>query len=127
MVAAGQACHERRLRQFRCSGQVNWTLSRRAALIVPIYLEATGDDTEQRLSRAIRRACPTFDDDLSLTLLLKNLRRGVGLPSGKKALIVLDQFEQWLHAKRGQTNQELPAALRQCDKVTPECPSRDHA
>ncbi len=89
--------------------------------IVPIYLEATGDDTEQRLSRAIRRACPAFGDDLSLTLLLKNLRRGVGLPSGKKALIVLDQFEQWLHAKRGQTNQELPAALRQCDGERVQC------
>ena len=89
--------------------------------IVPIYLEATGDDTEPRLSRAIRRACPAFGEDLSLTLLLKNLRRGVGLPSGKKALIVLDQFEQWLHAKRGQTNQELPAALRQCDGERVQC------
>ncbi|MFM9963809.1 MAG: serine/threonine-protein kinase [Planctomycetaceae bacterium] len=92
-----------------------------AADIVPIYLEATGDDTELRLSRAIRRACPAFGDDLSLTLLLNNLRRGVGLPSGKKALIVLDQFEQWLHAKRGQTNQELPAALRQCDGERVQC------
>ncbi len=90
--------------------------------IVPIYLEASGDDTELRLSRAIRRACPGFGDDLSLTQLLKNLRRGVGLPSGKRrALIVLDQFEQWLHAKRGQTNQELPAALRQCDGDRVQC------
>lgn len=92
-----------------------------ASDIVPIYLEATGDDTELRLSRAIRRACPEFGDDLSLTLLLKNLRRGVGLRSGQKALIVLDQFEQWLHAKRGQTNQELPAALRQCDGERVQC------
>ena len=30
-------------------------------------------------------------------------------------LLVLDQFEQWLHAKRGQENTELVAALRQCD------------
>ncbi|MBC7820648.1 MAG: protein kinase, partial [Planctomycetaceae bacterium] len=93
-----------------------------ASDIVPIYLEASGDDTEVRLSRAIRRACPGFGDDLSLTVLLKNLRRGVGLPSGKRrALIVLDQFEQWLHAKRGQTNQELPAALRQCDGDRVQC------
>ena len=89
--------------------------------IVPIYLEATGDETELRLSRAIRRACPAFGEDLSLTLLLKNLRRGVGLPSGKKAVLILDQFEQWLHAKRGRTNQELPAALRQCDGERVQC------
>ena len=30
-------------------------------------------------------------------------------------LLVLDQFEQWLHAKRGEENTELVAALRQCD------------
>ena len=29
--------------------------------------------------------------------------------------MVLDQFEQWLHAKRGEENTELVAALRQCD------------
>lgn len=79
-------------------------IPRLAPDIVPIYLEASGDDTELRLSRKIRQACPGYGDDLSLTLLLTNLRRGVGLPSGKRALIVLDQFEQWLHAKRGLTN-----------------------
>ncbi len=30
-------------------------------------------------------------------------------------LLVLDQFEQWLHAKRGEENTELVKALRQCD------------
>ena len=30
-------------------------------------------------------------------------------------LIVLDQFEQWLHAKSGEEDTELVAALRQCD------------
>ena len=30
-------------------------------------------------------------------------------------LLVLDQFEQWLHARRGEENTELVAALRQCD------------
>ena len=37
------------------------------------------------------------------------------LPSGQKVLLVLDQFEQWLHARRGEENTELVAALRQCD------------
>ncbi|MFM9964256.1 MAG: protein kinase domain-containing protein [Planctomycetaceae bacterium] len=97
-------------------------IPRLAEHIVPIYVEASGDETEQRLARAIRRACPALnDDELSLTVLLKTLRRGIGLPGGKKVLIVLDQFEQWLHANRGQTNQELPAALRQCDGDRVQC------
>ena len=89
--------------------------------VVPIYLEASGDETELRLARAIRRACPEFGEELSLPLLLKSLRRGTGLPSGKKALIILDQFEQWLYAKRGQANLELSAALRQCDGERLQC------
>ena len=44
-------------------------------------------------------------------------RAGPGhvLPPERKVLLVLDQFEQWLHAKRGEENTELVAALRQCD------------
>ena len=30
-------------------------------------------------------------------------------------LLVLDQFEQWLHTSRGEQNTELVAALRHCD------------
>ena len=37
------------------------------------------------------------------------------MPPERKVLLVLDQFEQWLHAKRGEENTELVAALRQCD------------
>ena len=37
------------------------------------------------------------------------------LRPGQKVLLVLDQFEQWLHARRGEDNTELVAALRQCD------------
>ncbi len=43
------------------------------------------------------------------------LRRGQGIPLGKKVLIVLDQFEQWLHAKKEDQDTELVQALRQCD------------
>src|SRR5262249_45390933 len=37
------------------------------------------------------------------------------LELGQKVLLVLDQFEQWLHAKRNEENTELVQALRQCD------------
>jgi formylglycine-generating enzyme required for sulfatase activity len=36
-------------------------------------------------------------------------------------LLVLDQFEQWLHAKRNQENTELVQALRQCDGDRVQC------
>ena len=37
------------------------------------------------------------------------------MPPERKVLLVLDQFEQWLHARRGEENTELVAALRHCD------------
>ncbi len=40
---------------------------------------------------------------------------------GKKVLIVLDQFEQWLHAKKEEENTELVQALRQCDGGRVQC------
>src|SRR5262245_33656694 len=48
---------------------------------------------------------------------LAAIRHGRVLQGGQKVLLVLDQFEQWLHAKRGAANTELVAALRQCDGV----------
>ena len=41
--------------------------------------------------------------------------RGISL--SKKVLIVLDQFEQWLHAKKEAEHSELVQALRQCDGI----------
>ena len=46
---------------------------------------------------------------------LSALRRGRVLRPGQKVLLVLDQFEQWLFARRDEQNTELVAALRQCD------------
>src|SRR5439155_95307 len=36
-------------------------------------------------------------------------------------LIVVDQFEQWLHAKKEEQNTELVAALRHCDGGRVQC------
>jgi serine/threonine protein kinase len=52
---------------------------------------------------------------------LAALRRGQGIPAGKKVLIVLDQFEQWLHAKKKEENTDLIQALRQCDGSWVQC------
>ena len=57
----------------------------------------------------------------SLKETLAALRRGRGLAPRQKVLIVLDQFEQWLHAKKDYENSELVQALRQCDGEHVQC------
>lgn len=89
-------------------------LPRLAPHVVPVYLEAT-TDLEARLHHRLERACPKLGSNLRLPDMLAAIRRGDGLPPGSKILIVLDQFEQWLHANRQGLETELVLALRQCD------------
>jgi serine/threonine protein kinase/formylglycine-generating enzyme required for sulfatase activity len=90
-------------------------LPRLATHMHTVYLEATPEETETRLLRSLRRACPGLSAQASLVDSLMAIRQGRALPAGQKVLLVLDQFEQWLHAKRAEENTELVAALRQCD------------
>ncbi len=83
--------------------------------VLPVYIEATPEETEARLLKGLRKVCPELSRDLGLVDSLAKLRKGRVLPPERKVLLVLDQFEQWLHAKRGEENTELVAALRQCD------------
>ncbi len=83
--------------------------------VLPVYIEATPDETEARLLKGMRKVCPELPRALGLVDSLANLRRGRILPSESKVLLVLDQFEQWLFARRGEENTELVAALRHCD------------
>ncbi len=90
-------------------------LPRLARSVVSVYIEATADETEVRLLRGLRKICPDLPSERSLVEILAMLRRGTLLRHGQKSLLVVDQFEQWLFARRGQTNPELISALRQCD------------
>ena len=83
--------------------------------VLPVYVEATADETEARLLEGSARLCPGLPRGSGLVDSLARLRRGRVLPPGQKVLLVLDQFEQWLHARRDEENTELVAALRQCD------------
>ncbi|MCY2965944.1 MAG: serine/threonine-protein kinase, partial [Planctomycetota bacterium] len=89
-------------------------LPRLSDQVIAVYVESTGDETENRLLHGLRRRCPAIPDNLPLKETLALLRRGTGLLAGKKVLIVLDQFEQWLHAKREEEHTELVDSLRQC-------------
>ena len=84
-------------------------------MFLPIYIEATPLETEARLLKGIRKVCPDMPIELNLVDTLASLRRGHGTKPGQKVLLIIDQFEQWLFARRAEQNTELVAGLRQCD------------
>jgi serine/threonine protein kinase/formylglycine-generating enzyme required for sulfatase activity len=90
-------------------------LPRLSTDVLAVYIEATSEETETRLLRGLHKACPGLPSDITLVGAIAALRRGGALRSGKKVLLVIDQFEQWLQSRRGQENTDLLAALRQCD------------
>lgn len=105
-------------------------LPRLANHVRPLYLEATCDDTEQRLGKLLLKSFPELPAG-SLVEALGSLRRraghgtstrcaGASVPA-TKVLIVLDQFEQWLHARLDDPDAELVRALRQCDGGRVQC------
>ncbi|MFK7737218.1 MAG: protein kinase [Pirellulaceae bacterium] len=79
-----------------------------------VHVEASSDETEERLTSLLRSSCPTLPQDRSIVELMKMLRNGFGPPAGDKVLIVIDQFEQWLH-HGDDASDFLINALRQCD------------
>lgn len=81
--------------------------------VVAVYLEATPDETETRILRGLEKRLAELSKCQNLTDKLASLRRGQG--GAKKVVIIIDQFEQWLHAHRPDPDCELVKALRQCD------------
>jgi serine/threonine protein kinase/formylglycine-generating enzyme required for sulfatase activity len=99
--------------------------------VLAVYVEATAQETEIRLLNCLRKRCPSLADNLGLKATLAALRRGQGIAVNTKVLIVLDQFEQWLHTnpltpslslgERVQGEGDLVQALRQCDGGRVQC------
>jgi serine/threonine protein kinase/formylglycine-generating enzyme required for sulfatase activity len=89
-------------------------LPRLAPQVRTVYLDAD-DDLERRLLHRLRKLGSTVDPRLDLAATLAAFRRGALFPQDAKVLIVIDQFEQWLHANREGMGTELVNALRQCD------------
>ncbi len=85
-------------------------LPRLSAGVIAVYVEATPEETEARILRGLRKQSPELANGLGLVATFAALRR-----EGKKVVVVLDQFEQWLHAHRAERDTELVDALRQCD------------
>jgi eukaryotic-like serine/threonine-protein kinase len=100
--------------------------------VVKVYVEASGSghpgggSTEERLLRNLCRqfpdlVVPASKEPLGLVGAVTALRRGQGLAPGQKVLLVIDQFEQWLHGHGGEGEGELILALRQCDGIHVQC------
>jgi serine/threonine protein kinase/formylglycine-generating enzyme required for sulfatase activity len=96
-------------------------IPRLGSQIISLYVESTPLDTEARLLNALRRHFPELALQLDLTETLRAVRRGNLVDHGKKVLIVLDQFEQWLHGRTDVQNPDLLRALRQCDGTHLQC------
>ena len=88
--------------------------------IVTIVLEATADLTEKQLFAAIERHCSNLTSS-TLPEALAEIRRGGGIGRNRSLLIVLDQFEQWLHAHPDPADTELVRSIRQCDGARVQC------
>ncbi|MFM7039252.1 MAG: serine/threonine protein kinase, partial [Planctomycetaceae bacterium] len=79
------------------------------------YVEATVGDTEVRILKALRTTWPDLPQ-ADLPELFHRLReQGQWLPLGQRLVVVIDQFEQWLHAKQSFSQERLTLALGQCD------------
>ncbi len=89
--------------------------------VTVVYIEAGPEGTETRLVSGLRQTLPSLDEEASLTKVLAALRRGQVPRVGKKVLLVLDQFEQWLHAHRAEESTSLVRALKQCDGQHLQC------
>jgi formylglycine-generating enzyme required for sulfatase activity/class 3 adenylate cyclase len=96
-------------------------LPRLSDKVIAVYVEATEAETETRLLNGLRKRCPDLPGNLDLKETLAALRLGKGVPAGKKVLIVIDQFEQWLHARQEEQETDLVKALRQCDGSHVQC------
>ena len=77
-------------------------------------MEATAADTEVRILKQLHKQIPRLSANLSLPEACAELRK-TGAGRNRKLLIVIDQFEQWLHAHPELKQTQLVDALRQCE------------
>lgn len=81
--------------------------------VVSVYLEATPDETEIRILRGLRKALPELPPELGLVESFIWLRQRE--KSASRVVVILDQFEQWLHGHGAEKETDLVKALRHCD------------
>ena len=96
-------------------------LPRLASRVITIPVQAARERTESELLRAIQKKYRDQFENSTLTESIASLRRGQGLEDDQKVLLIINQFEQWLHATQQEKKGELFNALRQCDGGRVQC------
>ena len=90
-------------------------LPRLAKHVLSVYLEATPERRRHGCSMACARRALNCRPSWGWSIRWRACEEARSFAPGQKVLLVLDQFEQWLLARRGAENTELVAALRHCD------------
>ena len=83
-----------------------------------IFVEANHRNTEQRLARRLSQHTDRIEAANvaeGFAAVRRRFEEGTSSPSSKHLLVVIDQFEQWLHGRDLTESAELVEALRQCD------------
>jgi serine/threonine protein kinase/formylglycine-generating enzyme required for sulfatase activity len=89
--------------------------------VAALYIEAAPSGTETRLLDGLRKLRLVGGECGTLAEVLALLRRTGDPVSGKKVLLIIDQFEQWLQAAGDVRETGLVQALRQCDGAHVQC------
>lgn len=78
-----------------------------------ISVEATGEDVVAAIRNELAKALPSISPAMPLAECFAGLRNQRW--TDRKVLVVIDQFEQWLHRVSQSDRSPLIEALRQCD------------
>jgi serine/threonine protein kinase/formylglycine-generating enzyme required for sulfatase activity len=95
-------------------------IPRLSADVTSIYIQATAEDTEQRLTSQIALRSTSeclVDESADVVEAFTTIRRN----RRKRTVIFIDQFEQWLFAHPDCVREPLTQALRQCDGEFLQC------
>ncbi|TWU16727.1 bifunctional serine/threonine-protein kinase/formylglycine-generating enzyme family protein [Allorhodopirellula heiligendammensis] len=84
------------------------------------YVEANAKHTESRLLNALSSLLDPSERPRALIETMASIRKGA-VAGDKKVVVILDQFEQWLHAHPIMDDAELINAIRQCDGIHLQC------
>ncbi len=88
--------------------------------VIPVYVDSSESDTEARLEQQLNHRLPHVSSCKALQEYCEEIRIR-SRDRKQKVLLVIDQFEQWLHSCHDVRDSDLVKALRQCDGVQLQC------
>ncbi|MCC9658448.1 bifunctional serine/threonine-protein kinase/formylglycine-generating enzyme family protein [Rhodopirellula halodulae] len=85
-----------------------------------VSVEANAKHTESRILSELQKLDSSVAQQTTLIGAMAQIRKN-SVSGGKKVLLVIDQFEQWLHAHPTIRDEVLLDAIRQCDGKNLQC------